>query len=352
LDSTSQTENPVVASFLKQIDWCAHLGSPFTAALLRAAIVELQPDGALDNIVGAWPGDPLADILPLRVAGALHALVLTGMAPDLGTAYPPEKLPEEKSLHALLLHALRQHHDFIKRFIESPPQTNEVGRSAVLLGGFLEIAAATEKPLRLLEIGASAGLNLLWDRFYYRLGDARWGDPTSPVHLAPAWDGNPPALAAAIRITERSGCDLAPIDVTEDSEALRLRAYVWADQTDRLDRLNGAIALARRDHPNVEQCNATEFLRRHLANPMPEQASVVYHSLMWNYVADMDKAAIKGVMRDAASRASPASPLAWLRFEIVSKDQYPELHVTLWPGGETRRLAVANPHGASVAWLA
>ena len=334
-----------------QIDWCAHLGSPFTAALLRAALVELQPGAALHNIIGAWPGDPLSDILPLRVAGALHALVLAGTSPELATAYPPQPLPDDQSLHALLLNALRQHRDFIARFIESPPQTNEVGRSAVLLGGFLEIAAATKKPLRLLEIGASAGLNLLWDRFYYRLGGASWGDQASPVHLAPAWDGGPPPLSAPIQVAKRSGCDLAPIDITDEDQALRLRAYVWADQTDRLARLDGAIALARRHHPGVEQGNATSFLRRHLADPAPEQATVVYHSIMWNYVTDADKAAITGVMRDAASRATATSPLAWLRFEIVSKDQYPELHLTLWPGGENRRLAVANPHGASVAWL-
>jgi len=351
LDVPNQSENPVAASFRTQIDWCAHLGSPFTAALLRAALIELQPGAALHDIIDAWPGDPLADILPLRVAGALHALVLAGKAPDLATAYPPEKLPDDNTLHELLLNALRQHRDFITRFIESPPQTNEVGRSAVLLGGFLEIAAATEKPLRLLEIGASAGLNLLWDRFYYRLGDANWGDPASPVHLAPAWDGNAPPLSAPISVAARDGCDLKPIDITDDAQALRLRAYVWADQTDRLARLDGAIALARRHRPNVEQANATEFLRRHLAASPPGQAITVYHSIMWNYVAAADQAAITAVIRDAASRATSASPLAWLRFEMVSKDQYPELHLTLWPGGENRRLAVANPHGASVAWL-
>jgi hypothetical protein len=312
----------------------------------------LQPGTALHGIIGAWPGDPLADILPLRVAGALHALVLSGMAPELATAYPPEKLPDDKSLHALLLNALAQHSAFIKRFIESPPQTNEVGRSAVLLGGFLEIAAATEKPLRLLEIGASAGLNLLWDRFYYRLGDADWGEKTSPVQLAPLWHGGLPPLAAPIRVASRTGCDLNPIDVTDHEQALRLRAYVWADQTERRTRLDGAIALAHRHRVTVERGNATDFLRRHLATPVPSQVTVLYHSIMWNYVSDTDKAAIVNVVRDAAQRATSASPLAWLRFEIEAKDQYPVLDLTQWPGADKRRLAVANPHGASVEWLA
>jgi hypothetical protein len=350
-DQTS-LDAAILASFRTQVDWCDHLGSPFTAALLRAAIVELYPGNTLHSIIGAWPGDPLADILPLRVAGALHALVLTGMAPELATAYPPEKLPDDNSLHALLLNALRQHHNFITRFIESPPQTNEVGRSAVLLGGFLEIAAATEKPLRLLEIGASAGLNLLWDRFHYRLGDATWGDPASPVQLAPTWGGNLPPLATPITVAERTGCDLNPIDITDDEQALRLRAYVWADQTDRRARLDGAIALAHAHHVTVERTNATDFLRRHLAAPTQGQATVLYHSIMWNYVSDADKSAITEIVHSAAHRATEPAPFAWLRFEIESKDSYPVLDLTLWPTGEKRRLAMANPHGASVAWLA
>jgi len=181
MDATAQPDNAILAALQTQTEWCDHLGSPFTAALLRAAMRELKSGGLLAELIGAWPGDPLTDILPLRVAGALHALVLAGAAPELALAYPPHATPDDTSLHTALLNALRQHRDYITRFIESPPQTNEVGRSAVLLGGFLEIAAATEKPLRLLEIGASAGLNLLWDRFHFRLGDATWGDPASPV---------------------------------------------------------------------------------------------------------------------------------------------------------------------------
>jgi hypothetical protein len=251
----------------------------------------------------------------------------------------------------VLLGALREHGDYIKRFIESPPQTNEVGRSAVLLGGFLEIAAATELPLRLLEIGAGAGLNLLWDRFYYRLGDADWGDPASLVQLAPAWQGGLPPLAAPIRVAARAGCDLGPIDVTDENQRLRLRAYVWADQTERLQRLDGAIALARSHAVKVERTNATAFLQRELAAPCPGQATVLYHSIMWNYVADADKTAIAQIVRDAGHRATPAAPLAWLRFEIEAKDKFPVLELTLWPGGQNRRLAIANPHGASVEWL-
>jgi hypothetical protein len=351
MSDISETSDAILAAFQTQVEWCAHLGSPFTAAVLRAMIGELQPGAPLAEIIGAWPGDPMTDVLPLRVAGALHALVLAGAAPELAAVYPPHELPDDASLRAVLVNALRHHRGFIKRFIESPPQTNEVGRSAVLLGGFFEIAAATGLPLRLLEIGASAGLNLLWDRFYYRLGDADWGDPASPVHLAPLWQGGLPPLATPIRVASRTGCDLNPIDVTDDEQALRLRAYVWADQTDRRTRLDGAIALAHRHHVTIERTNATDFLRRHLAAPTLGQATVIYHSIVWNYVSDADKAAIVKVVRDAAQRATPASPLAWLRFELKSKDQYPELDLTLWPNGQNKRLAVANPHGASVAWL-
>ncbi len=341
----------ILGAFQTQVKWCEHLEAPFTAALLRAAAREFQSGGKLAEIIGGWPGDPKADLLPLRINGALNALVLTGTAPELASVYPPHARPDEASLQTILASVLRQHGDFIRRFIVSPPQTNEVGRSAALLGGFLEIAAATKLPLRLLEIGASAGLNLLWDRFFYRLGDASWGDPAAPVQLAPAWQGSLPPLTAPVRVAERTGCDLFPIDIADPDQRLRLRAYMWVDHTERMKRLDGAIALARREGVTVERSNATAFVQRQLATPRQGTATVLYHSIMWNYVSDEDKAAVTNLVRDAAGRATPEAPLAWLRFELEEAGTNPVVNLTLWPGGLDRRLAVASPHGATIEWV-
>jgi hypothetical protein len=344
-------QNELFDAFRLQAQWCDLLGSPFTAMLLRALLQDPQPAGALCDVIGVWPGDPGVDILPLRVAGALHALVLTGQAPALAAVYPPNSAPNAAKVARVLEQVLVEHRAYVTEFLKSPPQTNEVARAGVLLGGFLTAARATRLPLRLLEIGASAGLNLLWDQFHYRLREGEWGDPASPVQLAPTWDGNLPPLEAAIFVAARHACDISPVDVRDTQQALRLRAYVWADQAERLARLEAAMSLARGMNVLPEKANATDFLRRHLAGAHPGEATIVYQTIMWNYVADADKATITETIHEAAKRATGAAPLGWLRFDLESKDSFPSLTLTLWPDGATTRLATANPHGASVAWL-
>jgi hypothetical protein len=338
------------AAFETQAGWCAQLGSPFTASVLRAAVAG-DWDGPIAHLVDGWVGDPVADMVALRVAGALHALVLSGTDVALADLYPPGPIPDAAALRSAVRDACARHRDFLARFIAAPPQTNEVARSGALLGGFLDIAAATGLPMRLLEIGASGGLNLLWDRFFYRLGAGAWGDAASPVQLAPSWRGGLPKLDAPVRVAGRTGCDLAPVDVLDETNCLRLRSFVWADQADRLARLEGAIAIARLAGVAVARSNATDFLARELAAARDGEVTVVYHSIMWHYVSVADQQALTETIMRAAARATDAAPLAWLRFEIEDFGQQPVVRLTLWPGGESRRLAVAHPHGAWVEWL-
>jgi hypothetical protein len=338
----------VHASFVKQIDWCERLGSPFTAIILRLVLADMEAVGSTADLTQGWPGDPVADALPLRMAGALHALVLTKAEPDLAGLYPPNPIEPER-LRAALHDVLQRQRAFIATFLKSPPQTNEVGRSAVLIGGFLTIARETGLPLRLLEIGASAGLNTIWDRYHYRLGEAQWGNPQSPVRLAPRWLGPPPPVDAPLRIAERRACDIAPIDPSDDFESLRLRAYVWADQRERLERLEAAILIARAAAPGVERADAAEWVEARLQE-RAEGAAVLYHSIMWQYLPDVTRAAITESVRRASRGANEAAPLAWLRFEPRTPETPPELRLTLWPDGRERRLAVAQPHGADISW--
>jgi hypothetical protein len=174
----------VLDAFAKQIGWCEGLGSPFTARLLTILRDDIAANGTSAELARAWPGDPVADALALRMAAALHALALGESAPDLVLCYPPSAATIEH-LRPVALDVVREHQSAIRAFLSSPPQTNEVGRSGVLVGGFLQIAKDTGLPLRLLEIGASAGLNAIWDRYHYRLGAVGWGDPQSAVRIAP-----------------------------------------------------------------------------------------------------------------------------------------------------------------------
>ncbi|MDQ1081985.1 DUF2332 domain-containing protein [Pseudoroseomonas cervicalis] len=346
----TDTTDAVLHAFGQQIEWCERLGSPLTARLLRWLSADIAAGGLAAPLVAAWPGDPLADALALRLAGGLHALVLAGQAPALAACYPPNPAPADAALAAALRAVLAARQEELRGFLASAPQTNEVGRAGVLLGGFLEIAAATRLPLALLEIGASAGLNLAWDRFSYRLGEAAWGDPASPVQLRPEWRGALPPLDAPLAIATRAGCDLAPMSAGDPAQALRLRAYVWPDQRDRLARLEGAIALARRLGTQVERADALDWLRPRL-HPGPGRATVLYHSIMWQYLPAATQDGILALLRQAAAQATARAPLAWLRFEMPPAGGPPELRLTLWPDGTERRLAIAHPHGQSVDWL-
>jgi hypothetical protein len=222
----------------------------------------------------------------------------------------------------------------------------------VLLPGFAEIARATGLPLATFEIGASAGLNQLWQRYRYTLGQTTWGDPTSAVRIHAEWQGAMPTLPERIDVVSQAACDLAPIDLAASGAALRLLSYVWPDQAERLERTRAAIGLAQRLALRVEAADALPWVTRALAAPRPGQASVLYHSVMWQYLPAATRQALHDVVLAAGARATPDAPLAWLAFEPPQADAHMLLTLTLWPGGQVRTLAVAHPHGRWVQWLA
>lgn len=342
---------PIRTAFAKQIAWCESLGSPFTAELLGLLADDGEAGGATAKLLADWRGDPIADALSLRLAGALHALVLRGAAPELAACYPPSDERDSDRLRRAALDALAAHDAEIRRFLASPPQTNEIGRAAVLVGGFHVIARWAGLPLRLLEIGASAGLNTIWDRYRYRLGPISWGPEESPVVLAPNWRGDPPPLAADLRVVERAACDMAPIDITSADARLRLQAYVWADQRQRLDRLDAALSVALQSGVQVEEANAATWVAQKLARAPPGRTTVLYHSIVRQYVPADAWSSISQAVHAAGARCTTTAPLAWLRFEPTAPEGEPELQVTLWPGERRLRLAVAQAHGDAVQWL-
>lgn len=195
----------VRAAFEAQEAHCAGMGSPFTARLSRLCAARLVPGDAVSDRLLGWTGDPSprADGLPLRLAGALHWIVLSGEMPALAAVYPPNEASDD-ALWAGVTSAFEAFAPLILERLEGPPQTNETARSAALCPGMLTVAALTGLPLVTSELGASAGLNLVWDRFAYRFGTADWGEPASAVQIAPDWQGPPPPLPAAT-VVERGG---------------------------------------------------------------------------------------------------------------------------------------------------
>lgn len=343
----------VAQAFERQIGWCDAAGSPFTARVLEAALADWRAGGALRGLLADRTGDPGQDLVPLRVAGALHAMVLDGSDAALAALYPPRRDTfDATAAPGAVAHALAAQRDRVARYLAVAPQTNEVGRSAVLLGGFAAIAAATGLPLATLEIGASAGLNQLWHRFRHELGSRTWGDPASPVIVRCDWQGDAPALPPRIAVASSAACDSAPVDLRDDDAALRLASYVWADQRERLERLRAAIALARTEGAVVDRADALDWTREQLARPRPGVVTVLVHSMMWQYLPAPTRDALQHCIRQAGSRARADAPLAWLALEPPSPDALFDLRLTLWPGGRSRVLAQAHPHGRHALWRA
>ena len=161
-----------------------------------------------------WPGDPNAAAVQMRVTGGLNALVRRGVVPALADFYPPNPTPDSATLADAALAVIAEHDEFLHDWLDSPPQTNEVMRSAVLMPGMLVIAAETGLPLALRELGASGGLNLRLDHYAYRLGGLAIEVADAPVMLEPRWDGPSPPTAA-VRIADRRGVDIQPLDVRD-----------------------------------------------------------------------------------------------------------------------------------------
>ena len=353
----SQDFSGLKQSFDFQRVACAHLGSPFSARVLAILDADIQTGGSCAGLVAPWTGadstPSLNNVVPLRLLAGLHYLALSREDAELAGLYPGGTMDaDESALRQAILRAAAVHRDVLENFMSSPPQTNEVRRTICLLGGFLTVAERTGLPLRCLEIGTSAGLNQNWNRFRYLFGElGGWGDPQSPVLIGADWSGELPPLVS-VSVAERRGCDLRPIDTTDPDQALRLQSYVWADQADRLERLRGAIALARSHSPITDRADAADWVE---ANALPRLgvATVLYHSVVWQYLPAQTQARIAAAVEEAGRRATTESPFAWLRMEPdptgIAKPM--EIRLSQWPEGQETVLARVHPHGAKVSWL-
>jgi hypothetical protein len=128
----------------------------------------------------------------------------------------------------------------------------------------------------------------------------------------------------------------------------RLRAYVWADQPERLARLTSAIELAMNDLPRLDRCPAGDWIGGELESLPVGATTIVYHSSFWTYLPDSERSAIREQIERAGAGATPKKPLAWLRLEDV--ETRVDLWLRSWPGGSDRRLAETNPHGRWIHW--
>jgi hypothetical protein len=212
--------------------------------------------------------------------------------------------------------------------------------------GLLEVARRHGPKLEILEIGSSAGLNLLIDRYAFDLGGVQVGPRDAPVTIRPQWIGDPPQ-DEAIDIVSVRGCDVAPLDATDPAVAERLMAYVWAETPARVERLTRAIEMVRQRDVDLVQADAADWLAARLAEPQPAGVSrVLMHSVVWQYLPQPTAEAIFMAMRAAAASATDDRPLAWVMMEPDRARAAQLVRVRSWPGhGDDTVLATAHAHG-------
>jgi hypothetical protein len=332
-----------------QAEACARLGSPLYASLLARAAEDVEAGGVVARVLGDRPATN-SSVLALRLMGSVHRLVLDGEAPGLAATYPSAGgHADPDAAWAAFTALIADQFDAVNAGIDRPVQTNEVGRAGALVGGFLEVARATGLPLRVFEIGSSAGLNLRWDRFLYEARGATWGWPESPVRLCSYNSDRPLPFDVEARVVERAGCDAAPIDPTTEDGRLTLLSYVWPDQAHRIRLLRAALTVAAGTPATVEQAEAIAWTAERW-RPHPGTATVVFHSIVMQYLPDDRRAAFKQLVRSRGAEAATAeAPLAWLRFEPVGEEA--AVRLTIWPGGTDHTVGWSGFHGQNVRWL-
>lgn len=331
---------------------CSALGSSFMGRML-ALLADRWPEGsALAKVCDRWEGEvgPNGASLPLRIAGGLHALVLMGRDESLAAAYPPNDATDAALIGAVLA-AIDNHADFLLDWITNAPQTNEVRRSAALIPAAHLLAARHPLPFITSELGASGGLNLMWDRYAVDTGSSVLGPSSPTLTLSPDWSG-PVPQPANIQVSQRAGVDLNPLDPRDPEQALRLFAYLWADQPYRMDLTRAAIAAAE---VAVEKGDAIEWLSGRFGQQPEGHLHLIYHTIAWQYFPAAKQAEGKAMIEAAASRATGTRPLAWLRMEHdgdTANSAGAGLTLRLWPGDLEVTLARVDFHGRWVRWQA
>lgn len=341
------TEAKVRAAFKAQATACADLGSPFMARLMTLCAERLTRGTPVSDRILDWPGDPMhsADSVPLRLAGALHALKIEGIA--LTGVYPPQEVSDD-ALWTAVTAALGAHAPQLLDWLSRAPQTNEVRRSAVLLPALAELNARFGLPVHLMELGCSGGLNLRADRFYCKASTTDLGDRSSDVRLAPDWAG-PAPKGQVPEVVGRRGVDVAPVDPTTDDGRLKLLAYLWPDQPERITRTEAAIAISRGVSAEIDRADAGAWLDVTLPSRPEGALTVIFHTVAWQYFPQATAERARIAIGRAGAAARTGNPMAQIAME-ADGGRGAGLSVTLWPDGTTFPLGRADFHGRWIDW--
>jgi hypothetical protein len=274
---------------------------------------------------------------PLQLLGGLHYLALSEGVDPWSDPVP----------------VLEERREWLREFVHAHGvQTNEVQRSWLLLPCFLEVARRADvEILDLIELGSSAGFNLVWDRYCYRYEQGSWGSEDAVLELAGEERRPVPAdlLGRQPVVRQRRGIDLSPRDVTRPEDMLLLKSFVWADQHARLERFDRAVETLRNDPPELEQGDVVERLPRLLADRQLGALTVVFQTAVRGYIGQEDWRRMV-VALDEAGRQFPLALIS-VSQPATGEHRYWGIWLRLWPGGEKHLLAHAGFHGQWLEWL-
>jgi hypothetical protein len=329
--------------------------TPFYAKLAELLAEDCARGGPVTRPIAPYGDAPFAAAYVLRLLGGIHRMALSGEAPDLAAHFPSTGGDGDARAAMIVLEdVMVDPPATVLDALTRPPQTNEVSRSAALGSGLFVIADRTRLPVRLRELGASGGLNLRPDRYWYEQGELSWGDRASGVRFEALWDGGMPPFAAGIDVVDRRGCDQDPIDAGDPEGALTLLSYIWPEPSERFTRARAAMDIAREVPVVIDRADAAAWVADQCAAPIAGTTLVVYHSVVWQYLPEPTQTAVRESLRAAGARASADAPLAWLRLEPTPNTYVPaELRLTLWDGTPAPHewlLATTGFHGGPIAW--
>jgi hypothetical protein len=265
---------------------------------------------------------------------------------DLGAVYPPCTVPDDQ-LWAAVTKALLTHERFLLDWLDSPPQTNEVRRAAAIIPAAALAAHLSGLPLAVSELGASGGLNLGFDRYSVQAGSDHIGPDNPVLALAPDWRGDTP-VGTMPTVATRRGVDLSPIDPRSEGGRLKLMAYLWPDQLERMRMTRAAINAA---DTKVIEADAADWLEGEFAL-QTGVAQFLFHTIAWQYFPQSAQKRARDRIEALGSAATKNAPLAW--FSMEKGDMGPGAKLTLryWPGNLTFDLGHADFHGRWIDWRA
>lgn len=262
-----------------------------------------------DDLLALVRAAPPAAHLPNVLLAAVHYLLLGGLDHPLGAVYRGELAADPGPLFADLCRSQRA--ELLAVMAVRRTQTNEVGRGTFIAPALTAVASRADGPLALVEVGASAGLNLRLDRYRIEYGERGATGPPSPVTIeAEVTGGDPPIAPAIPDLAARIGIDRAPIDLRDADDARWLLACVWPG-TGRFARTRRAIEVVREHPVEIRRGDALDELPRVLDALDPRLTPCVLTTTVLMYLSPAQRSIFVAQLAAAAARR----PLAWITAE-------------------------------------